>query len=173
MLYDTTRDQAALILETDGLPINSTSLVNDNKEGPLVENYVFRSFNPLDTRGSAYRSYYNIEFTDGLATSIIYRNIRLANYAVNTLGHLNEYSFSNGMSYEAAVKTVGVLPSAAECNLTTLVLYFGQEIRHEGISSYPLKLIFTLSNKQLYRAEFYETPAINPPANTEISEEKA
>lgn len=181
LLNDISPSQVELILATKGIPINTTSVKptpNDNskeedpleesednenieeKDEEIVESFVYRTSNPVDTKGSLYRNFYSIEFHDSLIYSVSYRNTRLGSYAVDTLGHLNNNSFYSGMSYDSALAAAGVLPSAAEANSNIIIIYFGQEMRNKGVIDYPLKLTFVANSMRLVSAEFYQAPDI-------------
>ena len=177
LLDDTTLSQVELMLQSKGIrihiPVATSQIqepdedivdfqekdINDNEEEPPEnprEVFVYRTENPADSSSSLYRNFYRVEYYNGIVESVSYRNTRLANYSVDTLNHLNSYSFNVGMSYDAAIGVVGILPSAAEYDFNSLTLYFGQGMYIGNGVEYPLKLSFTSGGNRLLKAEFYQ-----------------
>ena len=192
LLFDIHPEQAELILGVKGISLNSGAVktAGENEtsgevpeknteqsggelpkpEETVYESYVYRTVNPVDPAGS-YRNFYKVDYADSVTTSASYRNTRLCSYTVDTLSHINKNSFTSGMTYDTVMKIIGILPSAAEYDLSTVKLYFGQELRVDGNIYYPLKLTFVSGSKRLVAAEFYQAQGIeNPLEETDSSE---
>jgi len=183
LLHDISKEQVELILETKGFllspgltPADKTSdpeletqsveqndpkqveTPEDEQSGPVIERYIYTISNPADPRGAMPRNVFWVEYTDGSITSVLYKNLRLSGYAVNTTGHLNSDSFSRGMTLTVATRIAGILPSFAILDKDTTTLYYGQEILSEytGVSDYSIKLTFVQNGRLLSKTEFFE-----------------
>ncbi len=177
LLFDTKLSQTQLILNSTGGPLpskdrgtdseNDQKTTSDPKEDkedpkdketvPVVESYGFRIRRPYNESRS-YRYEYDVVFTDGIATSVTFKNELLAGYARNTLTDLNKNSLYHGMSLTLAMKAVGILPSAMEQNLKTTTLFYGAEQTdpETGELVYPLSLVVSREGDWLLSANFYE-----------------